>query len=127
MVETKIFNTGETARDLKEMYNPEGSLKRRVQLRLLDMLLYLDEACKKNGIDYRIDGGTVLGALRHGGFIPWDDDVDVVVAGRYFGSAYADEPGITDAAVEGRNGDGRGIADVADCLVGTEVEDYLYG
>ena len=55
------------------------------------------------------------------------DDVDVVVAGRYFGSAYADEPGITDAVVEGRNGDGRGIADVADCLVGTEVEDYLYG
>ena len=79
MVETKIFNTGETARDLKEMYNPEGSLKRLVQLRLLDMLIYLDKVCKENGIDYRIDGGTVLGAVRHGGFIPWDDDVDVVV------------------------------------------------
>lgn len=79
MAETKVFNTGETVQDLKEMYNPEGSLKRRVQLRLLDMLLYLDEVCKKSGIDYRIDGGTVLGAVRHGGFIPWDDDVDVVV------------------------------------------------
>ena len=40
MTETKVFNTGETAQGLKEMYNPEGSLKRRVQLRLLDMLLY---------------------------------------------------------------------------------------
>ena len=79
MVETKVFNTGETAQDLKEKYNPEGSLKRRVQLRLLDMLIYLDKVCKENGIDYRIDGGTVLGAVRHGGFIPWDDDVDVVV------------------------------------------------
>ena len=82
MAETKVFNTGETVQDLKEMYNPEGSLKRRVQLRLLDMLLYLDKVCKENGIDYRIDGGTVLGAVRHGGFIPWDDDVDVVIENR---------------------------------------------
>ncbi len=73
------FNTGESASDLKKKYNPDDSLKRRVQLRLLDMLLYLDKVCKDNNIDYRIDGGTVLGAVRHGGFIPWDDDIDVVV------------------------------------------------
>lgn len=82
MEEIRTFNTGETSQDLKEKYNPEGSLKRRVQLRLLNMLLYLDDVCKRLNIDYRIDGGTVLGAVRHGGFIPWDDDVDVVIENR---------------------------------------------
>lgn len=74
-----IFNTGETASALKAEYNPEGSLLRQVQIRLLDMMLYLDSVCKKIKVDYRIDGGNVLGAVRHGGFIPWDDDVDVVI------------------------------------------------
>ena len=77
--ETKIFNTGESAKELKEKYNPDGSLLRKAQLRMLDMLLYIDKICKDNGILYRLDGGNVLGAVRHGGFIPWDDDVDIVL------------------------------------------------
>lgn len=73
------FNTGETPAELKEKYNPEGSILRRAQKRMLEMLLYLDNVCKKLKINYRLDGGNVLGAVRHGGFIPWDDDVDVVI------------------------------------------------
>lgn len=74
-----VFNSGETAEELKNKYNPEGSLLRMVQLRLLDMLLYFDRICKEINVDYRIDSGNVLGAVRHGGFIPWDDDLDVAI------------------------------------------------
>lgn len=52
---------------------------RQVQVVLLDMLLWLDDLCSQNGIQYWIDAGTLLGAVRHGGFIPWDDDIDVAM------------------------------------------------
>lgn len=50
---------------------------RRVQSVLLDMLCDLDALCRKHSISYFLCGGTALGAVRHGGFIPWDEDVDV--------------------------------------------------
>lgn len=52
---------------------------RKLQLLELDLLIELDRVCKANNITYQIWGGTQLGAVRHKGFIPWDDDADVVM------------------------------------------------
>lgn len=46
---------------------------------LLDLMVQFDSVCKEYGIRYAIDGGTFLGAVRHKGFIPWDNDVDVIM------------------------------------------------
>ena len=45
----------------------------------LCLLKRLDEVCKKYNLRYWLDGGSLLGAIRHNGFIPWDDDIDVVM------------------------------------------------
>lgn len=50
---------------------------REVQNKILEVMKYIDNVCRANGITYFIMGGTALGAVRHGGFIPWDDDLDI--------------------------------------------------
>ena len=50
---------------------------RDVQIKILEIMKHIDSVCRANGIVYYIMGGTALGAVRHGGFIPWDDDLDI--------------------------------------------------
>lgn len=66
-----------TPKELKARFNPEGSILRKQQMRMLEMVTLLDRVCRKYNIPYFLYGGTLLGAIRHNGFIPWDDDLDV--------------------------------------------------
>ena len=53
--------------------------RKKVWAVCLDMLMQLDSVCKKHGLQYYLLYGSLLGAVRHHGFIPWDDDLDVVM------------------------------------------------
>lgn len=52
---------------------------RDVQLLFIELLRFVDNVCNKYDIEYWLDYGTLLGAVRHGGFIPWDDDIDLSI------------------------------------------------
>lgn len=46
---------------------------------LLEILVYIDKVCRDNNIKYSLIGGSLIGAIRHHGIIPWDDDIDIIL------------------------------------------------
>jgi len=55
----------------------DDNVLRQAQLIMLDMLREFDTICQEHNLQYWLDSGTLLGAVRHSGFIPWDDDIDI--------------------------------------------------
>lgn len=55
----------------------DNRVLRKLQLTQFEILEYIDQICRKNDIKYSLYAGTLLGAVRHKGFIPWDDDLDI--------------------------------------------------
>ena len=55
----------------------ENETSQLIQKDILEILKWFDKVCKENGLKYYLAGGTLLGAVRHKGFIPWDDDIDL--------------------------------------------------
>ncbi|MBQ8741133.1 MAG: LicD family protein [Clostridia bacterium] len=57
----------------------DDELRKTIQNSLLEMLVDIDKVCSENQIEFFLCGGSCLGAVRHSGFIPWDDDVDIAM------------------------------------------------
>ena len=66
------------------MPNYDEKKLRQAQAASLDILLEVDRICRAHGIAYLMDAGTLIGAVRHQGFIPWDDDIDIAMTRENF-------------------------------------------
>lgn len=75
---TKMLST-KLGKQLGILYNISNEERSKLQATLLSMLVDLKNTCESIGVEFVVMGGSALGAVRHNGFIPWDDDLDVAM------------------------------------------------
>ena len=79
LLKRKLLLMGKKRQNKRKVAEVASSDTRKIQLLVLMLLLELDRICKKYNLTYYIAGGSILGAVRHKGFIPWDDDIDITM------------------------------------------------
>ncbi|MBQ6654667.1 MAG: LicD family protein [Erysipelotrichaceae bacterium] len=85
-----------TEKDYGSMVISNGVTVRELQKKMLEIFRYFQQLCQDNGLRYWAAGGTLIGAVRHHGFIPWDDDIDVFMPRRDYERLYELWPAIGD-------------------------------
>lgn len=79
LIKRKLLLLGKKRQNKRKVTEVKSSDTRKIQLLVMLMLIELDRICKKYNLTYYIAGGSILGAVRHKGFIPWDDDIDITM------------------------------------------------
>ena len=64
--------------EIREGFYVESMMKKNWAC-MIKVLAEVDRICRKHGIQYFADWGTLLGTVRHKGFVPWDDDIDITM------------------------------------------------
>ncbi len=77
-IDTLFYFLNQTT-DISQLPCSNDEDLRTMQLAMLGMIKIFDKLCKEYGLTYWLDYGTLLGAIRHNGFIPWDDDMDIAM------------------------------------------------
>lgn len=105
------------------------SMMKKVWAEQLEVLHQLDLICRRHGIPYFAEGGTLLGAIRHKGFIPWDDDIDIIMLRKDFNrfKHYAQDELPTEYIFSGRQAvnDESRIVRISNCINISTDPDFL--
>ncbi len=79
LLRRKLILMGKRRQNRRKVVEVDSGDTRKIQLLVMLMLLELDRICKKYDLTYYLAGGSILGGIRHKGFIPWDDDIDITM------------------------------------------------